>query len=378
MLDGGHPGSRLRLFAAGLRVIDLSWFLPGPLASLLLADMGAEVWKVEPPAGDPMREVGPRDASGAPVFHAAVNAGKDVLRLDLKAPDGHARFLDLVRRADVLIEGFRPGVMARLGLDMPALHAVNPGLIVCSLSGYGAAGPLAGAAGHDDNYLATAGVLHRNGEDRPTFLDPPVADGTGALFAVVAILGALRARDADGRGCHLDLALADVAMPLQLFQVAGYGATGEVPLPGATYLNGGAAYYRTYRCADGGHVALGAIEPKFWRAFCLAAERPDLVGRQDEPLPQRALIAEVADVVGRLTRDEAVARFGPADCCLSAVLDLGEAVESPHHRGRLLVRRGAGNALQTLFPAWVDGVPPATRPAPREVGTEAAPSGVAD
>ena len=372
MMDGGHPISRLGRFAQGVRVLDLSWFLPGPLASLLLADMGAEVRKIEPPSGDPMRELGPRDVAGTPVFHAAVNAGKTVLRMDLKRPEGHAAFLDLVRGADVLIEGFRPGVMARLGADWATLRAVNPRLIYCSISGYGAAGPLAQAAGHDNNYLATAGVMHRNGEGTPAFLDPPVADGTGALFAALAILGALLARGRDGQGCHIDLGLADAPMPLQLFQVAAHGATGHVPQPGETYLNGGAAYYRTYRCADGGHVTLGAIEPKFWRAFCLAAGRPDWVARQVDPLPQSALTAEVQEVLGRFTCDEAVARFGPADCCFSAVLDLGEAVASPHHEGRRLVRRSADGALQTLFPAWVDGVPPSARPPMREADAQAA------
>ena len=376
MPDSGHPTSRLGRFARGVRVLDLSWFLPGPLASLLLADMGAEVLKIEPPSGDPMRELGPQDGLGRPVFHAAVNAGKTVLRMDLKRPEGLAAFLDLVRGADVLIEGFRPGVMARLGADWPKLREVNPRLVYCSLSGYGAAGPLAQVAGHDNNYLATAGVMHRNGEGMPAFLDPPVADGTGALFAALAILGALHARHADGHGCHIDLGLADAPMPLQLFQVAGLGANGHVPQPGETYLNGGAAYYRTYRCADGRHVTLGAIEPKFWRAFCMAAGRPDWIGRQADPLPQTRLMAEVQELLGRLTRENAVARFGPADCCFSAVLDLGEAVASPHHQARRLVRRAADGALQSLFPAWVDGVPPSTRPQMREAETGASVSPV--
>jgi crotonobetainyl-CoA:carnitine CoA-transferase CaiB-like acyl-CoA transferase len=373
MPDSGHLPSRLRLFASGVRVLDLSWFLPGPLASLLLADMGAEVLKIEPPAGDPMHEFGPRDASGGSVFHAAVNAGKTVLRMDLKRPEGREAFLDLVRAADVLIEGFRVGAMQRLGLDWPTLRDVNPRLIYCSISGYGAVGPLAHEAGHDNNYLANAGVMHRNGTDTPTFLDPPVADGTGALFATISILGALHARGIDGRGCHIDLALADAPMPLQLFQIAAHGATGEVPQPAASYLNGGAAYYHTYRSADGRHVTLGAIEPKFWAAFCRAAERPDWIARHADPLPQRDLVAEVQRFLATLTRDEATARFGPADCCFSAVLDLGEAVASPHHDTRQLVRRASDGALQSLFPAWIDGVPPSTRPAARAEATLPAP-----
>jgi crotonobetainyl-CoA:carnitine CoA-transferase CaiB-like acyl-CoA transferase len=376
MPDSGHPLSRLSRFARGVRVLDLSWFLPGPLASLLLADMGAEVLKIEPPQGDPMRHLGPRDAAGHGAFHAAVNAGKTVVRLDLKDAADHAAFLALVRGADVLIEGFRPGVMARLGADWPALRAINPRLVYCSVNGYGANGPLAQAAGHDNNYLANAGVMHRNGDGTPMYLDPPVADGTGALFAALAILGALLGRERDGQGCHIDLALADAPMPLQLFAIAGHGATGAVPQPGETYLNGGAAYYQTYRCADGGHVTLGAIEPKFWRAFCAAAQRPDWIARQPEPLPQAALIADLRAFFATLTRDEAVARFGPADCCLSAVLDLGEAVASPHHQARRLLRRASDGALQALFPAWIDGLPPPTRPKLRDAdAAETAPPG---
>jgi crotonobetainyl-CoA:carnitine CoA-transferase CaiB-like acyl-CoA transferase len=366
MAETVHPMSRLRLFARGLRVLDLSWFLPGPMASLLLADMGAEVLKIEPPAGDPMREVGPRDAAGGGVFHAAVNAGKTVVRLDLKSAEGRTTFLDLVHDADVVIEGFRPGVMDRLGLGWPVLRGVNPRLILCSVSGYGAQGPLAGAAGHDNNYLAASGVMHRNGEATPTFLDPPVADTTGALFATMSILGALRARDADGQGCHLDVALADVPMTLQLFALAGLGATGEVPQRNGTYLNGGAAYYRAYACADGRHVTLGAIEPKFWAAFCTAAGRPDWVARQQEPLPQTALAADVQALLATMTQAEAVARFGPADCCFSAVLDLAEAVASPQHAARRLVRRAPDGSLQALYPAWVDGAPSSPRRPARE------------
>jgi len=353
---------RLGRFARGVRALDLSAFLPGPLASLLLADMGAEVLKIEPPMGDAMMQLGPRDAAGRPVFYEAVNAGKSVRRMDLKQPEVRAEFLRLVAESDVLIEGFRPGVMRRLGLDYAALRPVNPGLVYCSLSGYGASGPMAQAAGHDANYLAASGVLHRNGQDAPMFYDPPMADVSGSLFAVIAILGALRAREADGRGCEIDIGLADTPMPLQVFQVAEHGATGAVPQPRATYLNGGAAYYQVYATRDGRHMALGAVEPKFWAAFCNAAGRPDWVARQAEPLPQVALAADVAAVVGALTLDECVARFGAADCCASAVLDLGEAIASPYHRDRGLVRPAPDGALQALFPARVDGVPPASRP----------------
>ena len=361
--------SRLGQFLRGVRVLDLSAFLPGPLASLLLADMGAEVLKIEPPGGDAMRALGPRDAAGEPVFHAAVNAGKTVRRMDLKDPAQRDELLRLVPGFDVLIEGFRPGVMARLGLGYEALRALNPGLIYCSLSGYGAAGPRALHAGHDANYLAEAGVLHRNGGADPMFFDPPLADVSGSLFGALAILGALRGRDADGhgdgQGCAIDIGLADTPMPLQLFQVAAYGAVGDMPQRRDTYLNGGAAYYQVYRTRDGRHVAVGAIEPKFWRTFCAAAGRPDWAARQDEALPQHALIAEVAAVLNGWTLAECQARFDSPDCCTSPVLDLGEALAAAQDNGRDLVRRAPDGALQALFPARIDGRPPECRPALR-------------
>ncbi len=359
--------SRLGQFLRGVKVLDLSSFLPGPLASLLLADMGAEVLKVEPPAGDAMRQLGPRHVDGGPVFYEAVNAGKTVRRMDLKNPDARAELLRLVPDYDVLIEGFRPGVMDRLGLAYETLREINPGLIYCSLSGYGATGPRVQAAGHDANYLAEAGVLHRNGGADPVFFDPPLADVSGSLFGVIAILGALRGRDADGLGCAIDIGLADTPMPLQLFQVAAFGAVGDVPQRRDTYLNGGAAYYQVYRTSDARHIAVGAIEPKFWRAFCLAAGQPGWIARQDDPFPQTGLIAEVAAFVAGLTQDECLARFGAGDCCTSPVLDIGEALASPNTAGRGLVRRAGHGELQALFPARIDGEPPDTRPAVRTV-----------
>ncbi len=355
-------GSRLNRFLAGLRIIDFSGFLPGPLASLLLADMGADVLKLEPPAGDEMQRVGPRGRGGEPLFYNAINAGNRTQRVDLKQLSELQKIRALVRDMDVLIEGFRPGVMARLGLGYEDLRQENPGLIYCSLNGYGAKGPMAEAAGHDGNYLALAGVLHRNGSERPMYFDPPIADTTGSLFAVIAILGALEERRRSGQGCQIDLALADVVMPLQLFQIAGYGANGLSPGRGTTYLNGGVAYYQVYATADGKHVMLGAIEPKFWRAFCLAAGQPPWIERQFEAAPQHRLIAEVAEYFGGLSLAACLKTFAAADCCLTPVLDLGEAIASPHHRERGLVRRGANGDLQALFPVLVDGAAPASRP----------------
>jgi alpha-methylacyl-CoA racemase len=360
--------SRLNGFLTGLKVVDFSFFLPGPLASLLMADMGAEVLKIEPPAGDEMQRVGPRNEADESIYYNAVNAGKQWRRINLKHPQERLEALELIRTADVLIEGFRPGVMARLGLAYESLRQTNAGLIYCSLNGYGADGPMANVAGHDGNYLSLSGVLHRNGVQQPMFFDPPVADATGSLFAVIAILGALQERRRTGKGCQIDLALADVVMPLQLFPIAGFGVDGVAPARSSTYLNGGVAYYQVYETKDGRHVMLGGIEPKFWRAFCLAAGRPDWVERQFEPAPQQRLIAEVAGLIGGLDLQACLARFESADCCFTPVLDLGEAIGSPHHSQRDLVRRGPDGALQALFPVLIDGLAPASRPPLKTAG----------
>ena len=366
--------SKLGTFLAGVKVLDLSQYIPGPMASLFLADMGAEVTKIEPPDGDPMGLLGPRDPSGGPVFYRALNAGKTVRRMNLKDQAAHSELLGLVKDADVLIEGFRPGVMARLGLDHATLRALNPRLVYCAISGYGATGSLAQKAAHDANYLATSGMLDRNGADAPQFFDPPVSDTSGALFAALAIVGALHGRGRDGAGCHIDLGLADVTHPLQLMQVAGWGATGQSPGRGSYYLNGGAAYYRTYATSDDRHVVLGAIEPKFWRNFCEAAGRPEWIARQPEPMPQASLGADIAAFFAGLTLAEATERFDAVDCCFSPVLGMGEAMAQPQLGERDLVRRdGIAGDLQALFPVLIDGAAPDIRPAIRMAGTTAAP-----
>jgi|GEM_PF-401001 len=364
-------------FLRGIRVLDLSQYIPGPMAGLFLADMGAEVLKIEPPNGDGMQHLGPRDADDRPIFYRAMNAGKTVQRMNLKDAVERAAFLDLVRDADVLIEGFRPGVMKRLGIDFPVLHEVNPSLIVCSISGYGANASLGPMAGHDANYLAMMGMLDRNGSDGPVFFDPPVSDLAGSLFAATTILGALHGRRNGSGGCHIDLALADTVMPLQMMQVADYGANGTVPGRGETYLNGGAAYYQVYRTADRGHVIIGAVERKFWEAFCAAADRPDWVGRHAETLPQHALRREVAAFFAGMSVEEAYRRFGHVDCCFSVVNDLGEALSTRHLQERELVRTNEAGDLQALFPVRIDGTPPANRPAVRDAGSTPAFNGFA-
>lgn len=362
--------SRLNTFLNGIRVLDLSRHLPGPLATLLLADMGAEVIKIEAPGGDELRAVGPKDAAGRSVYFDAVNAGKTTRRISLKDAAARDQFRELVKGADVLLESFRPGVMDRLGFGYESLKPMNPGLVYCSLSGFGSCGPLAQTSGHDVNYLALAGALQHNAGDGVPFFDPPIADCCGGLFAVLAILGALHARAKGASGCHIEVALADVVMPLQLFHLAELALTGAAPQAKAGLLNGGAACYRVYETVDGRRVSLGALEPKFWRAFCAAVDRPDWEARHDEPLPQTQLIADVASMFRGLTLTECEERFARADCCFAPVLDLADAIESPYARGRGLVHRTSTGALQALFPAIVDGEPPKPRPPLQEDKTD--------
>ena len=352
--DTAAPLAEVRGFLSGVRILDLSQYISGPFASLLLADMGAEVLKVEPPRGDEMRNIGPRDGAGDALFYGALNAGKSLVRLDLKSAADVATLWDHIVTADVLIEGFRPGVMARLGLDYPTLKARRPELIYCSISGYGPTGPLALRAGHDGNYLATSGIMDRNGQSAPAFFDPPVADMAGALFAAIAILGALHGRHASGVGSHIELGLADTLMPLQMLQIAEWGANGTVPKSGSTYLNGAAAFYQTYATADARHVMLGPVEPKFWANFCEAAGRPDWIGRHADRMPQTNLIAELSSFFIAQTLEEVTSRFAHVECCLSPVLDLSEALTSAQVAARGLVGK-SGDVLQAWFPATFDG-----------------------
>jgi len=355
--------SRLQGFLAGTRVLDLSRHLPGPLATLLLADMGADVTKVESPSGDEMRSIGPVGPNGRSLFFDAINAGKHSVRLDLKTDAGKAELKELAARADVLVESFRPGVMARLGFGADTLRAANPGLIYLAMSGFGQDGPLRDLAGHDANYLALNGILSSSGAASDLgYMYPPMADCTASMFAVSSVLGALLARYRDGEGCTIDLALADTMMPFQIFALAQLGADGHVPRRETEFLNGGWACYRPYRLRDGTEVALGAIEPSFWSSFCSASQRHDWLPRHGEPLPQTSLITEIAQHFADMDRVGFVTRYADADCCLSIVNDLKEAAESEYVRVRNLVRRNSEMGIyEAAFPVVVDGERPYLR-----------------
>jgi crotonobetainyl-CoA:carnitine CoA-transferase CaiB-like acyl-CoA transferase len=352
-------------------VLDVSQWLPGPHAALVMADLGADVIKIEPPAGDPMRGMEPREADGVAAEYKATNGSKRVLRLDLKSPAGAGVLRQLVGYADVLIESYRPGVLDRLGFSPAALQKLNPRLIHTALSGWGWTGPYAQRAGHDINYLAVGGGLYYSGgPDRPSLMRSPVADFASALTAVIATLAALQRRHATGQGGFVDVSLMEsvLAWQAELFIADHLGQTGG---RGEAMLTGGAAYYNIYGTSDGGFVSLGAIEAKFWRGFCEAVERPDWIDRQNEPLPQTVLVAEVAALFAARPRAEWQALLEPVDCCFEAVLTATEMRGHAHILARGLVQ-DRGDHVDVQFPAFVDGQPPRPRAPVTEIDANAA------
>ncbi|HSB55533.1 MAG TPA: CoA transferase, partial [Gemmatimonadales bacterium] len=306
----------------GLTVLDLTQLLPGPVAGMLLGDFGADVIKVEPPGGDPARAHGATPDAPGPVFRA-VNRNKRGLALDLSRPEGRDVLLRLVDRADVLLEGFRPGVLPRLGLGWEVLASRNPHLIYCAITGYGQDGPCAGVAGHDLNYMARSGVLGLNAAKA----GPPVIPGiqvadlsAGSLNAVIGVLLALQARERTGRGQMVDIAMLDGVFALMLLPLLRQLQDQVEPLPGADTLSGRYACYRIYETGDGRHAVLGALEPKFWANACQVLGRPDLVGRQfAEGEEQEAMQAEVASIFRAKTAAEWAAAFADRDACFSVV-----------------------------------------------------------
>ncbi len=315
------------------RVLDLTRLLPGAVATLLLHDLGAEIIKVEDPRTGDYARLMPTLLDGMGAFFRASNGGKKSIAIDLKSTAGQALLKRLVATADVLIEGFRPGVTSRLGADYESLRAFNPQLVYCSLSGWGQTGPNAALSGHDLNYIARNGVL---GADlQPATPGAQVADVSGAYVAVMGILAALLKRQATGQGDYLDVALSEAAMPLAL--AAWVEAQAKPAADGFISLRGESACYRVYPCADGEPVALGAVEARFWANFCRAVDKHEWIARQyDRPL-QPALIAEVAALFKSKTADEWSARLDCADCCFSRIIAPDQLLNDPQIVARGMV-----------------------------------------
>lgn len=347
-MSRSHEVSGSRQPLAGVKVLDFSTLLPGPLCSLLLAEAGAEVVKIEKPnGGDEMRSYVPRHGTDSVNF-ALLNRGKKSLALDLKSAPGRAAALQLARESDVVIEQFRPGVMARLGLGYDELRAVNPYIVYCSISGYGQSGPLANRAAHDLNYVAESGMLGLTaGADGAPVLPPAlIADiGGGTYPAVMNILLALMQRDRTGTGCHLDVAMADNLFTFMYWGLGNGWAAGQWPRPGDALVSGGTARYNIYRTADGKFLAAAPLEQKFWENFLRVIEAPHLLA--DAAYPAGTIVA-VAAVIARRSADEWEQRFGGVDACVSIVKTLREAVEHPHFAARAVFARRVSQGGQGI------------------------------
>lgn len=354
----------LNEFLRDVRVIDLSQYLPGPFATRMLADMGSDVVKVEPPGGEPGRHF---DADGHPgdsPFWRLNNAGKTVVTIDLKSGEGRRALTTLLKKADILLESYRPGVLDRLGFGSDALREINPRLVHCALSGYGQTGPCRLASGHDINYEAMTGGLNQCGTpERPVIPFPPMADYAGSLQSVLTILGALHARNRTGQGCTIDISMAEALLSWNTLSFSA-------PMRrGSGLLNGGAAFYQIYPTADARFATLSPLEPKFWDNFCDAVGHPEWKQRRYEPLPQTALIRDVSDMFASQPLAHWDALLSGADCCYQAVLTLDEVPDHPHVAARGMVDRG-GRYTDVLFPAWVNDTPPSPRRPVVEVAVE--------
>lgn len=354
----------------GVLVLDFSTLLPGPLASLMLAEAGARVIKIERPGrGDEMRAYEPKIGEDSVNFHM-LNRGKQSIAIDLKAPDSVARLKPLIEQADVLIEQFRPGVMARLGLGYDAVRRINPSLVYCSLTGWGQTGPKAQRAAHDLNYMAETGVLGLSaGVDGAPVVPPVLAADIagGAMPAVINILLALRQRDLTGTGCHLDVAMGDNLFTF-LYWAIGEGMSGAGwPSGGDSLVTGGSPRYNIYRTADGRYLAAAPLEDRFWENFTRIIDLPDEM--RDPAVPAGTVIEAVAARVARRTAAEWEAAFAGQDVCCSIVATLEEAMADPHIAARNLFAYSVNAGDRDLPALPVPVVPtfrgPARASAPR-------------
>src|SRR6185437_568696 len=337
---------------SGVLVVDFTTLLPGPLATLMLAEAGAQVIKIEPPGGENARRFPPLVNSES-VAYAMLNRGKKSMALDLKNDVDRARLGSLIERADIVIEQFRPGVMDRLSLGYRQLQTINPRLIYCSISGYGQSGPRVHEAGHDINYIGNVGLLDLQPGPVKQPVVPPMlaADIAGGSFpAVINILLALRARDQTGQGCHIDIAMTDAMFTFTWAALAIGAATGKFPKPGEMWLSGGSPRYQIYPTKDGKLVACGALEPKFWAAFTAAINLPkELIDDALDPIATRNAVAEL--IVAK-TSDERRPVFAAADCCTTIVVQLEDAIKDRHFVNRGLfahqVAMASGRCVMAL------------------------------
>ena len=347
----------------GLLVLDFSSLLPGPLASLMLAEAGAEVIKIERPGqGDEMRAYEPKVDCDSVNFHL-LNRGKRSFAIDLKHPDALARLRPLIERADIVIEQFRPGVMSRFGLGADAVRAMNPRIIYCSITGWGQSGAKSGVAGHDLNYMAETGLLGLTGGVDGAPVLPPIlaADIAGGTFpAVVNILLALRQRDSTGEGATLDIAMGDALLTFAYWGL-GNGLVADLwPARGGELVTGGSPRYNIYRTLDDRFIAAAPLEDRFWTVFCEIIElEPEWRSAEADPL---SAIRAVAARIATHTAKQWASDFAGRDVCCSIVADLREALADPHFRERGLVDPAA--TARTDLPSLPIPIVPAFRAPP--------------
>ncbi|MBW3595112.1 MAG: CoA transferase [Actinobacteria bacterium] len=323
-----------------VRILDLTRLLPGGYATLLLADLGADVVKIEEPGkGDYIRWTPPivGEFSAA---HIALNRNKRSMTLNLKSEQGRDIFRDLASSADVVIESFRPGVMDRLGVGWDALREANPGLVYCAISGYGQTGPRALVAGHDVNYIGYAGVLGINGEEggRPVIPGVQIGDlAGGGMAAAVAVLAALFRKNVTGEGDFCDVSMADGALSWLTIHAGNFVATGEDPQRELMHLSGRYPCYRVYPAADG-HLSVGALEPQFWSELCAAIERPDLADDAFATGERRnEVVAELETLFAQKTRAEWMSVFAGRDVCVGPVNSFSETFADEQFAARDMI-----------------------------------------
>jgi crotonobetainyl-CoA:carnitine CoA-transferase CaiB-like acyl-CoA transferase len=347
----------MAMLLEGVRILDLTRLTPGAYGTMMLADAGADVLKIEEPGrGDYLRWNPPLVDSQSAYFYA-LNRNKGSMTLNLKEPSGVEILHRLAGDADVLIEGFRPGVADRLGIGFAAMNAINPRLVYCSLSGFGQTGPYRNRAGHDINYLSRAGLLGltRDGGGRPVVPGLPIADMVAGMMSAYGILAALVRRNRDGKGEHVDVSLFDGALQWTQEQAAIYFGTGAVPTAETSEWLGGSASYNVYRTADGQYMSVGAMEAKFWHELCERLGRPDLA-EGDHTAVENAprLRAALDELFASRTRTEWEAIFADGGAACEPVLSLDEAFSDPHAQARemvLPVRRADGGTVNTTgFP----------------------------
>lgn len=326
---------------SSLKILDFSTLLPGPFASMMLADMGAEVLRIEAPGRPDMIRLSPPFDDDTSAWHALLNRSKRSLALDLKKPGAVEIVTRLVQTYDIVLEQFRPGVMDRLGIGYQALRKVNPKLIYCALTGYGQTGPYKDRAGHDINYLSLAGVMSHMGrkETGPLPLSLQVSDvGGGSFGAVTGILAAVIQRHQTGAGQLVDISMFDTTIAWNSLAASQYLVGGQNPEPEGSWLNGG-SYYDLYRTADGRYLSVGSLEPKFWTSFCHTIGRPDLIdqGYNTDPKVQQALKAEIQSIIATQSLDTWLTIFATVDVCVEPVLTVSEMLAHPQTQARKMV-----------------------------------------